>query len=609
MARSRSPHVSSQAGNPTVTEQVKALLGLLRPIRVQLVVAIAIQAVAAASSVVPFIAVASLSRSLVEQGLSRPDELWRWSTIALTALLVRAIATLAAGALTHYADNDLQYLLRRRLASRLERAPLGWFTQRSAGAIKKGVADDVAAMHHLVSHAELELTNAIVVPLATLAYLFSVNWALTLAVLIPLLLGFYLYSRQLSAGKGQLDQYSTAMEQVSTAGVEFMQGISVVKTFGQTGRAYQRFRDRTQSFVDFFWGMVMGSRKTTTAGDVTLAPITSLVVVVGSGTLLAQLGWADAADVIAFAILGLGITGPLFGMWFALTATQQAQAAAIRVQQLLQTPVLEEPEETTLPAGEVLELRDVGFSYDGAHQALHRISFQMRPGTTTALVGHSGSGKSTISRLIPRFWDPNQGQIMLGGVDIRRISSDELFRHISFVFQDVQLLRSSVLDNMRIARPDATMHSVYEAARSAQIHDRIMELPRGYDSVVGEDAVLSGGEAQRISIARALLANAPILVLDEATAFADPESEAQIQDALAELVAGRTLLVIAHRLSTIEHVDNIIVLDHGRLAESGTHDSLLRRNGVYARMWLSHSRADLRPNRPTENTSAKGIFA
>jgi ATP-binding cassette subfamily B protein len=268
-----------------------------------------------------------------------------------------------------------------------------------------------------------------------------------------------------------------------------------------------------------------------------------------------------------------------------------AATAAERVTALLTTPGLAEPATPRRPDGHRVDLDHVGFSYDGRTRVLRGVSATLEPRHGhPALVGPSGSGKSTLAKLLPRFWDVTEGAIRIGGVDVRDIGSDELYRHVGFVLQDVHLLRASVRDNIRLARPDATDAAVEQAARAAQIHRRITELPRGYDSVVHQDALPSGGEAQRISIARALLADAPILVLDEATAFADPESEALIQDALSELVAGRTLLVIAHRLSTITHADQILVLGNGEVVERGRHPDLLRNRGPYARMWAAHER-------------------
>ena len=234
----------------------------------------------------------------------------------------------------------------------------------------------------------------------------------------------------------------------------------------------------------------------------------------------------------------------------------------------------------------------VGFSYDGRTDVLSGIDLVLEPGTVTALVGPSGSGKTTLARLLPRFWDPTAGRITLGGVPVDAVPSSDLYRQVGFVFQDVQLLRTTIRENIALARPDAPLEVIEAAARAAQIHDRIVALPRGYDSVAGEDARLSGGEAQRVSIARAILADAPILVLDEATAFSDPESEAAIQDALSELVRGRTLLVIAHRLHTITGADTICVMDQGRIVERGRHPELLAKGGLYARMWAAANRTE-----------------
>ncbi|MYJ00992.1 MAG: ATP-binding cassette domain-containing protein, partial [Chloroflexi bacterium] len=262
-----------------------------------------------------------------------------------------------------------------------------------------------------------------------------------------------------------------------------------------------------------------------------------------------------------------------------------AHRAADRVADVLDTPSLPESEQARVPVGTRVAFENVSFSYDGENEAVRGIDLTLEPGTVTALVGPSGSGKSTLARLLPRFWDTSEGRITIGGVPVDEISSNDLYRNVGLVFQDVQLLRMSIRDNIALSRPDAPLDDVVAAAKTAQIHERILELPRGYDSIAGEDALLSGGEAQRVSIARAILADAPILVLDEATAFADPEAEASIQDAISELIVGRTLLVIAHRLHTIVGADQICVLNRGQIIEQGTHDQLLALEGTYRRLW------------------------
>jgi ATP-binding cassette subfamily B protein IrtA len=278
---------------------------------------------------------------------------------------------------------------------------------------------------------------------------------------------------------------------------------------------------------------------------------------------------------------------------FGALSQRTAAAAALRIQRLLDVAPLPMPSSPRRPAGHRVEYDDVRFAYGGDsdadnHDVLQGVSFTCEPGSVTALVGPSGSGKSTLATLLPRFHDVTGGAIRIGGVDVRHIDPAELYRHVGFVLQDVQLVGGSIRDNVALGRPEAADTEIRDACRAAQIHDRITALPRGYDSVVGQDVRLSGGEAQRVSIARALLADTPILVLDEATAFADPESEAAIQDALAHLVGGRTVLVIAHRLSTITGADRIVVLDRGRVAEIGTHTELLAARGLYMRMWAAH---------------------
>ncbi|MFM9279461.1 ABC transporter ATP-binding protein [Paenibacillus jiagnxiensis] len=564
---------------------------LLKPIRWRLILAFFIAAIGATASIVPFIAIAEIAQMLLVSEVNTEGNIWIWGWIAAGALLLRLVCVFVAGAITHFADTSFQLLVRRRIAAHLGRVRLGWFTARTSGSIKKSVSDDVMHMHHLVAHTGLEIVDGAVVPVVTLVYLFSIDWAMSLFVMLPLLAGIGLYAVQIAKIRPKMADTSTAMSEINGTAVEFVQGISVVKTFGQAGRAYRKFLDATQRFMALMSGVMGGTLRSAALAEVVLAPLASLVIITAAGSVLSGMGQLDPVAVIPFVLLGVGVTSPLMALFFSATATSQAAEASERVLALLDTKTLPEPKTPSVPANETIVLENVRFSYDGQHAALDGVDLWLEPGTTTALVGRSGSGKTTIAKLIPRFWDPDEGKITLGGVDLRDIPTSELYRHVSFVFQDIQLLSTSVAENIRLARPEATIAEVEQAARAAQIHDRILELPRDYDSVIGEDALFSGGEAQRISIARALLADAPILVLDEATAFADPESEALIQDALSALAAGRTLLVIAHRLSTIQGADQIAVVDRGHIVERGTHGHLLAQGGLYAQLWWKHERS------------------
>lgn len=568
--------------------------GLLAPIRTTLIIACGLQAISAAAGVVPFIAVGELGRVLMQDGPTDETAAWSIALIGAAALVVRLVFLMAAGGLTHLADVDFQLALRRRVAAHLGRVPLGWFTERTAGEVKKAVQDDIAALHHMIGHAFLDLTTAAVTVIVSLGYLLWVDWRLTLVSMVPVATGLCLYALRMRSYGEKMAAFNEALGRVNAASVAFVQGIAVVKTFGQARRAYGRFLDETKRFVDYFWAWVSGLVRNAAASEVVLSPLFCLVVVLGVGAVFVAQGWSAPVDLVPFVVLALGFSAPVLTLEYAQYDLMLAGAAAKRLCALMDTPVLPEPEpgiETRAPETGRVVFDNVRFGYDAETVVLDGVNLVLEPGTVTALVGRSGSGKSTLAKLLPRFWDPTGGQITVGGVPVAALPASVLYRLIGFVFQDVQLLRASIRDNIALARPDATMAEIERAAQAAQIHARIVALPRGYDSVVGQDARLSGGEAQRVSIARAILADTPILVLDEATAFADPQSEAAIQDALSTLVAGRTLLVIAHRLYTIVGADRIAVMDRGRIVATGRHDELLDRCELYAGLWSASERS------------------
>lgn len=559
---------------------------LVRPVSGRLIAGIACQALAALAGVTPFIAVAEIGRALLS-GTSW----WHWVVLGVVALPVRVTLLTAATTLTHLADNDLQLHLRRTLAAHLSRLPLGWFTARGSGAVKRAVHDDVSALHHLVAHSLLDLVAAVVVPVAATLYLLTVDPLMTLITLLPLGLGLLLHARAMRDVTARMAEYHQATQRLDNAVVEFVHGIAVVKAFGQTGKAHQRFLDAARSYGRFVTGWAEQVTPSLTRSQLAQAPLVALLVVLTAGAALIGAGLLTPVDLVPFVVLGTGLSAPTLAISYSVQDLRAGRAALGRIEELLATPPLPEPADAQeLPLGPAhVRLDSVRFAYDDGAEVLHGIDLALEPGTVTALVGPSGSGKSTLAALVARFHDVTAGAVRINGADVRDLPVAQLYRWVGFVLQDVRLLRTTVLDNIRLARPDADLDEVVRVARAARIHDRITELPDGYLTVLGDDVRLSGGEAQRVSIARALLADTPVLVLDEATAFADAESEAAIQEAISELARERTVLVIAHRLSTVVDVDQVVVLDGGVVVEQGTHAELLAAGGRYAALWAVHA--------------------
>lgn len=562
---------------------------LLAPIHGQLSLAAVLAIFGTMFTLVPLAGIAhisGISLGEVDGAQAQNDILW---TVAISvACVLFGMILVSAGELTaHLADNRITHHLRLATARRLAQAPLGWFTSRASGEVKQAMQDDIATLHSLTAHFYTAVGRAAGAIVIAVIYLFVLDWRMAVVALSPFL-GFFVFLRHAMATSGaNMGELVARMGRIHSTTAEFVHGIPVVRTFGATGAAHGGYREAVDAFAEAFIGFTRPLVAAMAHAHAMIAPATVLGVVLAAGAVFVGCGWMAPADVLPFALVAPGICAPLLLLHTLLHDLGSATGAAQRVLALLDTPVLETvapSRQPVLPDHEV-RFENVGYSYGDGHPALSNISFTLQPGTVTAIVGPSGAGKSTLARLLLRFFDPSEGRITLGGVDLRHIETSQLYRRIGFVLQDVRLIHASVRDNIALGRPSANPQEIEDAARAAHIHDRILALPRGYDSVIGEDAQLSGGECQRVGIARAVLLDPPVLVLDEATAAADARNEVAIQSALSRFARGRSVMVIAHRLDTVVHADRILVLEGGAIAEQGSHAQLLALGGRYARLW------------------------
>lgn len=562
---------------------------ILAPIRGQLIMAAVLAGVGTMLTLVPLAGIAQIAGFVFgdagDAGTS--DDIWQIATVSVVCMFAGMVLVSAGELTAHLADNRMTHGLRLRVMHRLAQVPLGWFTSQSSGEVKQAMQDDIATLHSLTAHFYTAVGRAAGAILISVIYMCIVDWRMALVTLLPFP-GFFLFLRHaMKSGSANMTDFVGRLGRINAATVEFVSGMPVVKAFGADGQSHVGYRDAVDGFADAFVRFTRPLVASMAHAHAMIAPVTVLGIVLTMGTLFVWLDWMAPIDILPFALVGPGICAPVLLLHTLLHDLGSASAAAQRVLGLLDTPVLETSgsDRHALPQGHEVRFEDVSFAYDRQHTALSHLSFTMPPGIVTAIVGASGAGKSTVAQLLLRFFDPVQGRITLGGVDLRDIDSQQLYRNIGFVLQETRLIHASVRDNIALGRPSATPHDIENAARAANIHERILALPRGYDSIVGEDAQLSGGERQRVSIARAVLLDPPILVLDEATSAADARNEVAIQEALSRFAQGRSLLVIAHRLDTVMYADNIIMMKDGVMIEQGTHADLLALGGHYARLW------------------------
>lgn len=500
---------------------------------------------------------------------------------------------------THLAAFRTASNIRKQGTARLMKAPLGYFDSNASGLIRGRLDAASSDTETLLAHNLADAVGTVVMFVSMLVLMFVFDWRMgascVLAAIISIIAMF-----SMMGGKNAkiMAEYQGALDRISKAGTEYVRGIPVVKVFQQTVYSFRAFKEAIDDYskkAEHYQANVcrvpQSINLTFTEGAfVFLVPA---AIFLAPGALAGGNFAAFVTDFAFYAVFSAVISTALARIMFAATGMMLASTALGRIDQVMEAPEVPASESPEIPKDSRVEFTDVSFTYDGADTpALSHVTFTAEPGQTVALVGPSGGGKTTAASLIPRFWDVTSGSVMVGGVDVRNVDPHLLMDRVAFVFQNSRLFKASILDNVRAARPDASREDAEKALKAAQCGDIIDKLPDGADTVIGAGGTyLSGGEQQRVALARAILKDAPIVVLDEASAFADPENEVLIQKAFTILMRGRTVIMIAHRLSTVVNADKIIVLDRGSVAEEGTHDELVERGGLYARMWNEYNRA------------------
>ena len=473
--------------------------------------------------------------------------------------------------------------------------PLGYFRQNSTGRLRKIIDDNTGLTEGFLAHQLPDLTGAAIMPVAVLIFIFLFDWRLGICCLVSMAVSVLFLKQMMGGDNAQfMSKYMTALEGMNKEAVEYIRGIPVVKVFQQTIYSFKNFHAAIEEYEKFASGYALKCRIPMVGFTVTLNGTFVLLIPVAMFLLAGVSGQAAYEDVVlAFLFYSLFTpvcTTMMNRIMFASEQLMAAESAVSRLETILQEKPLSEPASPQVPKDAGIVFKNVSFTYPGAEKkALNQVNFEVPVGKTVALVGASGSGKSTAASLIPRFYDVQEGSVSVGGVDVRNIAKRDLMEQVAFVFQNTRLFKDTLLENIRAARPSASREEVLKAAKLAQCEEIIDRLPNGLDTIVGSGGTyLSGGEKQRIALARAILKDAPIIVLDEATAFADAENEHRIQLAFEELTKGKSVLMIAHRLSTIQDADLILVFKEGEIIERGTHEELLREDGTYASMWKDY---------------------
>ena len=567
---------------------VKILFSFAAPCKGKMALSVFCAILSVAGGFIPFWAVYEILLAFINQNVTL-NGILIWCLVGAAGYLLRVACHGISTILAHISAYTILEGIRLKIADRLMKAPLGEVMGRRIGYLKNIIMDKVEDLEPPLAHMIPELTSNLLLPVAIFIWMLVIDWRMGLAVLIAPVLAMIPMFFLMRNYNSQYAAYMEANNHVNSIIIEYVEGIEVVKAFNQSTSSYEKFVNAVQSFKEFTLAWFKSTWKSMNL-MMAIMP-TTLLGVLPVGLLLVQNGSISPAELAMGIILSLSIVGPLMKATTFINEAKSMEYAVEAANELLNLPVLPDSGKIVSIPHNDIALKHVTFSYDGSEQneVLHDVNLELPEGSFTALVGPSGGGKSTIARLIARFWDVTGGSITIGGKNVKELSIRQLSELVSFVTQDNFLFNCSLKENIRLGNPNATDEEVYAAAKAACCDEFIVRLDKGYDTPAGDAGKrLSGGEKQRIAIARAILKNAPIVILDEATAFTDPQNEDKIQKSIMALSKGKTLLVIAHRLSTIQNADQIVVLKKGRIVDCGKQGELLKRCPLYADMWKAH---------------------
>jgi ATP-binding cassette, subfamily B, bacterial IrtA/YbtP len=575
----------------------KGLWAIMRPIRFEIRIAMLLASLGALSLIATLVI---LSYTLTHILQKEPFVFFGITFTLTNTIMILAILTviaflsrLSSFIVSHLGAFRLEQILRTQLAQHLSQVPLGYVISTGSGSLKKVMQTDVKSLHAFVADSTPMIAKSFIAPLVTLLTLLWIDYRLAFASIAVLILGWIAMGYAMKDSTELRQKYEQSQANISKAVIEFAQAMPVVRTFDDGSTSFNRYNESLDAYKQNLNRWMALSATPAKLGAIILSPLPTLLCVLLTSIILLHYNSLSLFAFISALFLSTGMADSMMPLMWLNNHIKKSQASALRIQEILEVKALPQTQKSTLPKQYDVEFHNVFFQYkNGDNYALENIDFTAKQNQVTALVGPSGAGKSTVAKLIPRFWDVTKGEILIGGINIKKMNAQDLMNTVSFVFQDTFLFQDTLLNNIKIANLQADKEEIVQAAKAAQIHDFITTLPQQYETMAGDrGANLSGGQKQRITIARAILRNTPIVVLDEATAFADPENEEEIVKALANLTRNKTVIMIAHRLSTIKNADMIIVFNQGKIQERGKHEELITSGGVYSTLWQNYLKA------------------